>query len=86
MITTTSLSSPQFLAAIKQSVVEAVRKAGAWRNTHVGARAVVHNRRSKPSLMVSFLAGGDLTFHDMEGRDVTGMVLQALRRWHADRS
>ena len=82
MITRTALTSPQFLAAIKQSVVEAVRKAGAWRHTHVGARAVVRNRKSKPSLLVSFLAGGELSFHDMEGRDVTARVLQALRDWH----
>lgn len=80
MITKTALTSPRYLSEIKKAVSQAVRNAHAF--TLNPGTAIVKNRKGKPSLFVRFQVGGMAQFFEPSGREVTGSVFMALRRWH----
>lgn len=81
MLTKTALQNPAFLARIKAAAVAAVR---ASQLPGVAQRPVC-NRRGKLSVLAIHHKGKGLSFHDATDRDVTPVVLAALRRMHGNR-
>lgn len=80
MITQTALKSPRFLAAIKTATVRAIRTAY---SRVVPASAIwVYNRHGESSMYVQAARGRSPEYRDPDGRDITVMVLGALREWH----
>lgn len=78
MFTRTALTSDRFLAAAKAGILAAVRG-----TMGVGvASASVRNRKGRVSLFVFAERGRSVVIVDTAGRDVTALVLQALRDWH----
>lgn len=78
MFTRTALTSDRFLAATKAGILAAVRG-----TMGVGvASAPVRNRKGCASLFVFAERGRTVVIVDTAGRDVTVLVLQALRTWH----
>lgn len=81
MITTTSLQSPRLLAAIKQAVVQAVTLSHS--RTCPSAAKWVDNRRGEPCLYAQASRGKPVQLFDLNGRNVTELVMSALRAWHS---
>lgn len=80
MITQTALRSPRYLAAIKAATVQAIRTA---HSRVTPASAVwVENRRGDANLYVQACRGKSVEYRDNDGRDLTAVVLGALREWH----
>ncbi len=80
MITRTALRSPRYLAAIKAATVQAIRTAHS--RITPAAAVWVENRRGEANLYVQACRGKPVEYRDNDGRDLTGMVLGALREWH----
>lgn len=81
MITTTALKSPRYLAALKTAALQAVRLAHS--RVCPAAACWVKNRRGEASVYAQFCRGRSVEFFDTNGRNVTDLVLGALREWHA---
>lgn len=84
MITKTALQNPAFLARIRAAAVAAVRLA------HISVKPVgvvyVYNRHGAPSIRAAWhMASRQLEFIDCADRDVTTVVLAALRQHHKSR-
>lgn len=80
MITATTLKSPRYLAALKAAAVQAVRQSHA---RIIPAAAVwVKNRRGEAAVYVQACRGRAIQFYDVQGRNVTPVVLEALQAWH----
>ncbi len=80
MITQTALRSPRYLAAIKAATVQAIRTAHS--RITPAAAVWVENRRGDANLYVQACRGKPVEYRDNNGRDLTDMVLGALREWH----
>lgn len=81
MITITALKSPRYLAALKTAALQAVRLAHS--RVCPAAACWVKNRRGEASIYAQFCRGRSVEFFDTNGRNVTELVLGALREWHA---
>lgn len=88
MLTKTALRSPAFLARIKAAAVAAVLEANRQVMPSVIrgiGMARVNDRRGRFSLQAVFhTEGRALEFFDRRDNDVTAVVLEALRTWHAE--
>lgn len=82
MITTTSLQSPRLLSAIKQAVLQAVSMAHS--RACPSAAKWVDNRRGEPCLYAQASRGKPVQLFDLNGRNVTDLVMSALRAWHRE--
>jgi len=82
MITTTSLQSPRLLAAIKQAVVQAITLAHS--RACPSAAKWVENRRGEPCMYAQASRGKPVQLFDLNGRNVTDLVMSALRAWHRE--
>lgn len=80
MIAQTALRSPRYLAAIKAATVQAIRTAHS--RVTPAAAVWVENRRGDANLYVQACRGKPVEYRDNNGRDLTDMVLGALREWH----
>ena len=81
MITRTALTSPRYLQALKSAALQAVRQSHA---RIVPAAAVwVKNRKGEAAVYVQACRGRSIQFYDVDGRNVTALVLGALQAWHA---
>lgn len=82
MLTKTALKSSKFLAAIKAAAVAAVRK------SHAGLLPVgigyALNRRGAVAVRAVAHRGRSVEYFDSSDRDVTSLVLAALRAWHTE--
>lgn len=85
MITKTALKSPAFLARVKAASVCAVKVAHGPAPIPGVGWAHVLNGKGRYSLRVVWHSrSGSLEFFDRADRDVTAVVLAALREWHAE--
>ena len=80
MITVTALKSPRYLSALKAAALQAVRLS--HRNVAPAAAVWVKNRRGEATVYVQARRGRPIRFYDVDGRDLTEMVLGALQVWH----
>lgn len=80
MITATTLKSPRFLAALKAAALQAVKISHS--RICPAAAAWVYNRNGEASVYAQTARGRHVQFYDTNGRNVTEMVLSALREWH----
>ncbi|MGH9931700.1 MAG: hypothetical protein ACREA9_21060 [Pyrinomonadaceae bacterium] len=82
MITKTSLKSRRYLARVRRAAINAVKLAHAFKS---GICAFpVTNCRGDLSLYAIGRVGGSIEFHDAHDNDVSGIVLEALRDFHAN--
>lgn len=84
MLTKTALRSPAFLARIKAAAVAAVHAAHGPAPMPGVGWAHVYNGKGRYSLRAVARKGGGLEFFDRHDNDVTAVVLEALRTWHAE--
>lgn len=82
MITCTSLMNPNYLARVKAAVLRAVEKSHKGSPDRLGY-ADVYNRHGAASLEIVAQRGGPVTIWTEDGRDITAMVMDALRDYHA---
>ena len=83
MITATALKSPRYLSALKAAALQAVRLS--HRNVAPAAAVWVKNRRGEAAVYVQACRGRAIQFYDVEGRNITDVVLAALQVWHFER-
>lgn len=80
MITRTALTSPRLLAAIKSAIIQAVKMSHS--RVCPSAAVWVDNRRGEPSMYVQTSRGKTAQVFDLNGREITESVMEALRNWH----
>lgn len=80
MITPTTLKSPRFLAALKAAALQAVKISHS--RICPAAATWVYNRKGEATIYAQTARGRHVQFYDTNGRNVTDMVLAALREWH----
>lgn len=82
MLTKTSLKSRRYLARIRRAAIHAVKLARGFRSGVCSFP--VTNYRGDLSLFVVARVGGSLEFLDKHDNDVSAIVLEALRDFHAN--
>lgn len=80
MITATTLKSPRYLAALKAAAVKAVQLS--HMRVCPAAAVWVENRRGEAAVYVQACRGRAIQFYDVDGRNITAVVLGALQAWH----
>lgn len=82
MLTKTSLKNPSTLKKVKEAILDAVRSA----SVHPSGLTVVsvYNSKDKHFLDVVGIKGRSYKVSDSEGTDITPMVNEALRVYHAE--
>jgi len=80
MITATSLQSPRLLVAIKQAVLQAVTLSHS--RVCPSAAKWVDNRLGEPCMYAQASRGKAVQLFDLNGRNVTDLIMSALRAWH----
>lgn len=82
MITKTSLKHPSLLKKVKEAILDAVRCA----SVHPTGVVVVDVYNGKGNLMLSAVGvrGRSYRVQDTEGNDITNIVNEALKEYHAE--
>src|SRR5690606_26015951 len=80
MITQTSLRSPRFLGRVKGATAQAIR--AAHRSVRPSAVVSIENRRGQAHMCIEARRRKPARYWHLDVRDITVVVLDALRRWH----
>lgn len=80
MITRTALTSPRYLQTLKDATLKAIRQS--HRQVAPAAAVWIPNRKGEANIYVQARRGRHVQFFDVDGRNITDMVMGGLAVWH----